>query len=40
MKYSAVSVRQGDTSENHAVAKVVLFSTVLSFMTLAILAFL
>ena len=39
MKFSITAARQGDISENHAVAKVVMISTALSFVILAILAF-
>ena len=39
MKLSTVAARQGEISENHAVAKIVMISTALSFVTLAVLAF-
>ncbi len=39
MKFSMNAARQGEVSENHIVAKIVMISTALSFITLAILAF-
>ena len=38
MDYSHEAVRQGATSRNHVVAKIVVVSTALSFITLAVLA--
>ena len=38
MTYTHQAARQGDTSENHIVAKIVVVSTAVSFVSLAILA--
>ena len=38
MIYSHQSARQGETSENHIVAKIVVVSTAVSFISLAVLA--